>query len=290
MKNIKKWIWALCMTTGIIGCTPKYDHKGKTPLVGIDGHFLYAEDMRLVLPLNLTSEDSTLFVERYIRNWIEETLLFDKAEGNIPDSKRIADLVENYRKSLILHTYQKELVDQKLEGSITDEEIAAYYDNNPTLFLLEEPVVKGLFIKVPLRSPGLSDVRKWYKKNTQEAIENIEKYSLVNAVTYDYFIDRWKTWRDIAAVMPLSASENGGIDPMRNRDIELKDTAYHYFLHVEDYLKVGQQKPLDFVKDEIREILKNMKQVEFIEQIKDELYKDASEDNKIIYYNQNTNE
>ena len=70
----------------------------------------------------------------------------------------------------------------------------------------------------------------------------------------------------------------------KNRNVELKDTAYHYFLHVEDYLGEGKVKPLDFAREEIKEILINLKRVNFIQQVKDELYKDASEDNRINYY------
>lgn len=275
---------------GLIGmillcaCRPQYDHKGKTPLVEVAGNFLYEEDLRLALPLNLTPQDSTLFVERFIKNWVEETLFFQKAEGNIPDSERVLDLVENYRRSLITHTYQLELVGQKLSDEITEEEIADYYEKNKSLFLLSEPIVKGLFIKVPLHAQGLSDVRKWYKKNTQDAVENLEKYSLRNAVTYDYFYDYWKQAKDIAAVMPLkdALTENNYLDI--HRDIEQKDTAFHYFLHIEDFQEAGKEKPLDFVREEIKEILINLKQVDFINRIKDDLYQEASEDNQIIYY------
>ena len=47
-------------------------------------------------------------------------LLFDKAEGNIPDNAKIAKLVENYRRALIMHTYQEELVNQKLANEISE--------------------------------------------------------------------------------------------------------------------------------------------------------------------------
>ena len=76
----------------------------------------------------------------------------------------------------------------------------------------------------------------------------------------------------------------------KHRDVELKDTAFHYFLHIEDFQGVGQQKPLDFVKEEIKEVLINLKQVDFINRVKADLYQDASEDKKIIYYYLNSDE
>lgn len=74
--------------------------------------------------------------------------------------------MENYRRALIMHTYQEELVNQKLANEISDEEISTYYEKNKELFHTEHPFVKGLFIKVPLHSQDLASVRKWYKKIT----------------------------------------------------------------------------------------------------------------------------
>jgi hypothetical protein len=72
-----------------------------------------------------------------------------------------------------MHTYQEELVRQKLSDEISQSEIADYYEKNKSLFVLDKSIVKGLFIKVPLQSTGLADVRRWYKKNEQEAIEKL---------------------------------------------------------------------------------------------------------------------
>lgn len=132
----------------------------------VAGEYLYKEDLQAALPFHISKDDSVLFAEHYIKNWVEDVLLFDKAEGNIPDNAKIAKLVENYRRALIMHTYQEELVNQKLANEISDEEISAYYEKNKELFHTEHPFVKGLFIKVPLHSQDLASVRKWYKKIT----------------------------------------------------------------------------------------------------------------------------
>ena len=185
MNIVKNWGVLLVVAGVLSGCGPEHDHKGKTPLVEVAGEYLYKEDLQAALPFNISKDDSVLFAEHYIRNWVEDVLLFDKAEGNIPDNAKIAKLVENYRRALIMHTYQEELANQKLANEISDEEISAYYEKNKELFHTEHPFVKGLFIKVPLHSQDLASVRKWYKKNNQDAIENLEKYSLRNAVSYD---------------------------------------------------------------------------------------------------------
>lgn len=290
MSIVKNWGVILVIAAAMTGCGQEHNHKGKTPLVEVSGEFLYKEDLQAALPLNISKDDSVLFAEHYIRNWIEDALLFDKAEGNIPDNDKISKLVENYRRALIMHTYQEELVNQKLANDISEEEINAYYEKNKELFRLDNPLVKGLFIKIPLSSPDLGNVRVWYRKNNQDVIEKLEKYSLRNAVSYDYFYDRWTSVPDVAAKIPLKVLDTDANYLDKNRNVEVKDTAFCYFLHIEDFLGKDKQKPLDFARDEIKEILINLKRVEFINKVKEDLYQRASDRNKIIYYYLNSDE
>lgn len=290
MSIVKNWGVILVIAAAMTGCGQEHNHKGKTPLVEVSGEFLYKEDLQAALPLNISKDDSVLFAEHYIRNWIEDALLFDKAEGNSPDNDKISKLVENYRRALIMHTYQEELVNQKLANDISEEEINAYYEKNKELFRLDNPLVKGLFIKVPLSSPDLGNVRVWYRKNNQDVIEKLEKYSLRNAVSYDYFYDRWTSVPDVAAKIPLKVLDTDANYLDKNRNVEVKDTAFCYFLHIEDFLGKDKQKPLDFARDEIKEILINLKRVEFINKVKEDLYQRASDRNKIIYYYLNSDE
>lgn len=290
MKKIYFWGVVFTLAQFVFGCAQEHDHKGRIPLVGVAGKFLYQDDLQAALPLNLSADDSVLFAESYIKNWVEDVLLFDKAEGNILDSEKIKSLVESYRKALIMHTYQEALVKQKLADEITTDEVVEYYEKNKQLFLLDKPIVKGVFLKVPLKASKVSDVRRWYKRNTQDAIEQLEKYSLLNAVTYDYFYDQWRPLDEIEALIP-NRTWNADSDYLeKNRNVELKDTAYHYFLHIEEYLGKGSQKPLDFAEEEIKETLINLKRVEFINGVKNDLYHQASDKNKIIYYYLDSNE
>ena len=45
-----------------VACSEQHDHKGKTPLVELDGNFLYQEDLQSALPARLSKDDSLLFL------------------------------------------------------------------------------------------------------------------------------------------------------------------------------------------------------------------------------------
>lgn len=263
-------------------CKERYDHKGKTPLVEVDGNFLYKEDLMSALPVGLSKDDSILFAEHYIRNWAEEILLYEKAADNIPENVDVDKLVENYRKALIMHTYQQELINQKLANDIPEQELTDYYEKNKELFKLETPMIKGLFIKVPLTAPQLNNVRRWYRSDKQDAIESLEKYSLQNAVKYEYFYDKWVSVTDVLDMIPLNVDAPETFVG-KHRQMELKDTAFYYFLNVRDYLGAGEEKPYEYARSEVKDLLVNQQRVSFMEQVKNDLYQQAVNSNKIIY-------
>ncbi len=41
-----------------VACSEQYDHKGKTPLVELDGNFLYREDLQAALPERVSTDDN----------------------------------------------------------------------------------------------------------------------------------------------------------------------------------------------------------------------------------------
>lgn len=266
-----------------VACSEQHDHKGRTPLVELNSNFLYREDLQSVLPAGLSKDDSLLFAEHYIRNWVEDVLLYDKAQSNIPNNGEIDRLVENYRKALIMHTYQQALIHQRLSEEISEQDLTEYYDKNQALFKVERPLMKGLFIKLPLTAPQLANVRRWYKSETHEAVEHLEKYSLQNAVKYEYFYDKWVPVSEVLDMLPLKVSN---VDEYldKNRHVELQDSAFCYFLNVSDYRPIGEQEPYEFARGQVKDMLLNMRQVEFMKQMKDDLYQRAVKRDKIKYY------
>ncbi|MDR0976812.1 MAG: peptidyl-prolyl cis-trans isomerase [Prevotellaceae bacterium] len=264
-------------------CSKQSDHNGKTPLVEVSGHFLYREDLQSAIPHTLNPSDSLQFAEYYIRNWTEEMLLLQVATHNVSDNHEINTLVENYRKNLIIHTYQQALISQQLSKEISEQELTDYYEKNREQFHLEFPLLKGLFIKVPLTAPRLNDVRRWYKLQNQDAVDNLEKYSLQNAVKYEYFYDKWVPLSNILDLIPLDVP-NAEEFLNNTRQVEIQDSAYCYFLNVSDFRGTAAVKPYEYARSEVMNMLLNLKQVQFMTQVKSDLYERALRRNEIIYY------
>lgn len=267
-----------------VGCTESVNHKGKTPIVQVGNEYLYKEDLFLVMPLGIKGKDSVDFVNNYIRNWIYDALLYKQAEGNIPDNDKIDDQVKSYRKALITHSYVEQLVNQELRGNISEEEIENYYALNSNAFQALESYIKGIYIKVPKNASGITNLKKWYKDNSESSIDKIEKFGIKNAVDYEYFYDTWRPFDDFIIKLPSKEKELP-VNIHKNTNIEMNDSSYFYFMHIDDVINKGEVLPLEYARNDIKEILVNTKRIEYISQMKSDLYNEASANNEIKYFN-----
>ena len=279
--------WLLCVLLMLASCQKEVEHGGKMPLVQVGNYFLYQEDMKQSLPLGISGADSIEFVHKFIRKWIEEQVLYEKAEHNVRGDERIERMVSDYRRTLVLNSYEQELLQQKLPEELPEDDLQRYYDENKQLFILEEPVIKGVFIKAPLTSVGLKDLKKWYKDNSDESLEQLEKYAFRNAVLYESFYERWVPVSELEGKVIVNLSKLGE-DFEKYQNIEVEDDEYCYLLHVEEYVMKGEEKPYDLARHEIVDLLANNRRVEFMERVKNDLYNQSVEMGRIKYYSNET--
>lgn len=252
-------------------------------VAGIGERILTEDMLREVMPDGLTGADSSAFVEAYIRRWAESELLYAQAQKNLPDVDRIDRLVDSYRRDLFNHEYQKQLLNEKLNGEITEDVARNYYRTHAGQFVLTTPIIKGLFLKVSETAPQIGDLKKWYKTESQAAVGNIEKYTLHNVVNYDYFYDRWVSFEEVMNNIPYPITN---VDNFlrTHKQLEVNYEGYWYLLNISDYLPAKATMPFDFARPQIEERLMNQRRQKFLEEINDELYNEAVKERKIKYY------
>ena len=249
----------------------------------IGNDVLYAEEVKQVIPLGLSDADSALFAEKYIKNWAQDVLFYQNAKRNIPDTKDIDRLVENYRRSLLEHEYQRRLIEQKFSSEISEVEIEQFYDDNQRLFVLDESLLKGLFLKVSNKSHDLSEIRKLYTLQDDQSFEEIEKYSIRNAARCDFFYDNWRTVAELEVLLP-ALDKPLEQQLSENKSLEFKYDEYIYLLNVSEFVPKGGIEPLDHARSKIRGLLVNSNEVSYMSKIKEDLYDAAIEKNRIIFH------
>lgn len=285
-QRILIWIAAFITILFTPACKPNSDNVGNTDdiLVKVGESTLTNADLVSAMPSRLSARDSISFADNFIRQWINNRIFYNVAEKNIPDLEQIDRLVSQYRQQLIIFEYQKQLISEKLDKEISEPDIENFYNENVDKFKLNSSIIKGLFLKIPENDPQINQVRKWYRSNTPQNIENIEKYSLKGAIIYEYFFDRWVSFDEVMENIPYGVQNE--IDFLKtHKNLEVNEGGFYYLLNIDDYLLKGEKEPFDFARRQIRDILINKRKMQFFKDFEKDLYNRALEKGQITFYN-----
>jgi len=253
-------------------------------LAKVGANVIYLDEAVQGMPQGLSVKDSAAYVQQYLKNRVKELLIYDKAVKNIPQSQDIDELVENYRRSLTIYAYQQQVLNEKLQNDITDTEIQVFYENNRDRFSAGHDLIKGIFIKIPKEAPDLAKLKKLYKNSSSEAFSQIENYCVQNGGQFEYFYDRWVIFDDVLDQISYDTGKNADFLKTRST-LDVVSGAFEYLLYVDDYVLAGSTAPLEYVKEEVRNIVVNTRKTEFIHRFEQDLLREAEKKGRITYFN-----
>lgn len=273
----------------LCSCKKTQTKEDSDILVKVKERTLTRSEVIQVIPHNISSADSLLMAENYIKKWVKNALVYEVALRNLDDEKAEIDrLVEEYRSSLLRYRYQERLVKERLTVNIQESDKLNYYEENQSKFKLDRGLLKGLFLKIPLDAPALNDVKTWYKSGTEESLEKIEKYSIQNAAIYDYFYDRWVAFDEVIGNIPIRITDANNF-LRNNKNIEVSDSSFCYLLNISEYILSGSVAPYDYAGPLIIELLINRRKMEFLKNFEIELYNDAIKSGDVVFFTEPKN-
>jgi len=280
---MKYIVYLTLMLVVLSGCKEE-DNTSKKPIAKIHEKNLYLSDVESVIPNGKSKEDSAMIAENYIRNWIKKQLLLKKAEQNLSeDNKDIQKQIEEYRSSLLIYRYQQQLIDQKIDTTVSEDEISSYYKKNTSNFTLDENLVRVLYIELPKNSPNISNVKKWITSDDSEHINKLENYCYQYAKKFDDFNNDWIVFKNLINNIPLDIN-----NPQRflqyNQTIEHSDSLFNYFIKINEYKLKGTPAPISYVRDKIKSVILNKRKHHLLEKLEKDLYNEALNRNEFIIY------
>lgn len=269
----------LYLVLGLFSCNFFKQDSDKL-LVTVYGDKLYFSDVKDLISPDLSSEDSLKLVQALCEKWAKEQLLVQKAKINLPlVLQDVKAQVESYEKSLLIYSYQKELLNQKLDTLVNDDEIESFYEKNKQNFILDDAVVRVNYIKLKKEVPYLWKAQQFFKKEDEYSKISLEDYCYQFADDY-YLDDSWLSVDDIFNVLPDNYTSR---NLYKGKNIEFADDDYYYFLHVKKYISKGSVSPLDMVSNQIRSIIINKRKIDFLKHVEMDLYQNALAKNYVQY-------
>jgi hypothetical protein len=259
----------------ILSSCTKHDEKNQTALARVYDKYLYAEDLSDIIPKESSPKDSARIADNYINSWVREMLIIHKAEENLAsDQKDMEKQLTGYRNSLITYAYERELISQKLDTIVEDEEIENYYNSNKSNFELKDNIIKVNYIKVNRKAPYLEKLRKWYKSELPKDRELLSSYCYQFAENFYLDNNAWLLFDDLLKEIPIE-TYNKELFLQNNRFVEVQDSTHFYFVNIKGFKVKNSISPLAFEKQNVKNIILNKRKLELISGMKNNIYKEA---------------
>jgi hypothetical protein len=236
------------------------------------------------VPAGTGRQDSITLVRNYINSWLKQNVVLKKAEDNLTDQqKEVSRKLEEYRNSLITYIYESELIRQKLDTAVTEEEINEYYNKHQSNFLLKDNIIKANFIKVPLNAPKLDKVKSWYRSESPKDSALLVEYCRQFAIDFSIGSDEWLLFDDLLSKIPVKTYDKE--EYLRNnRFIETADSAALYFINIRGFKIRETISPLSFERDNIRALIINKRKLELVSAMEHSAFEEALKENHIRIY------
>ena len=266
-------------------CNNKSDQVKRVAIAKVGDVILYYDEIPKLLQPGISPEDSAAIIQNYINKWAKRELLFLKAEQNLsPEFKNeIEKQLQETRANLVIYQYQRQMMLEKMDTTITEDELESYYATNEKNFLLNSNVVKALFIKVPVETPGLDKIRLWARSNDQKDLQLLESYCYQFAEKFDDFNEDWVTLDRLSVELPQDIMNQDNF-LRRNTWFETNDSSSVYMISIRDYRQRYSLAPFDYVKNDIKSIILNNRRFEFLQSLENRIYNEAVKENTFKIY------
>jgi len=260
------------------------NNSERTPLAKVGENILFLDDLQSILPTGLSPDDSLMMAEDYIKKWIMNELLVKKAEENLsPLQKDLTKELNEYRSSMLTYRYKMELMLQRLDTIVDESEISAYYGQNKENFILNRDIVKAIFIKIPAEVTKPEQVKVFCEHVSDDNLRELEEFCLKYAINFDIFVDNWVELELIAQNLPEPLEDKNRF-LRRNAIIEIRDNDFYYLLCVIDYRLSNNMAPVEYVAENIKNLIINRRRIDFLKKIEDDVYMEGFRNSKFKLY------
>jgi hypothetical protein len=243
----------------------KDEDDSRKQVARVSNTYLYQDELIGIIPPGTIKQDSISRVEAFVNSWIRKQLLIQEASKKIDiNEAEVERKILDYRYSIIAYEYQAYYIRQHLDTVI---------DN----FILKQNIVRATFLKVPKNAPRTKKIKDLVLSGRDKDENELKSYCLSFSAAYHISDSSWMIFDELVRNSPLAEIPNKIQFLRANRYYETSDDSYLYYFKVEEYRISDNVSPLEFVKDDIKNIILNKRKVELAQKLEDDVYKQAAE-------------
>lgn len=271
MARILTTLFFLMGSLGLWYCgdSDKPPKEGDKLLAKVYNKSLYLSELEGIVPEGTVPNDSVLMVTAYVQRWVRDQLLMYEAERNIPKDLNIDKLVRDYRASLVRFNFEQQIIAEKLDSTVSEAEMKAFYETNKDQFQLESTILKFQLLKLPPNAPQNELNKLWYSRSASDEAK-LRAYAKQWAALAMLDREKWYKLEEVAALLPKGtlSSDNVG----SRREGTLSDGDFRYYYRVLETVKGKETAPFDYVKESASKVILHKRKQQLLEKWKEDLY------------------
>jgi len=242
---------------------------------------LFRKDVAGILPKNINKVDSLVLVNSYIQNWAIKRLLLAKAKNNssLETVNQIDGLVQDYKESLLINNFKEQLIKQKLDTIVSEEELDKYYVLNKENFKLNEELVKIRYLHIDNNMIDEDKILSLFKSDDIFDLEELEKQEL--SFKFHQFNDSiWTQLDKVLLKLPFSKDKL----LKKTKFIQKQDSIGLYLATIKDVLPRNSIAPISYITSTIKQMILHKRKIELLRDIEKIIVKDATQNNNFKIY------
>jgi hypothetical protein len=231
---------------------------------------LKLSELECMFPQSASGQDSSLIIQAFVNRWIKDAVLQWESERNLPTDLNIDGLVRDYRASLVRSTYEKVLVEQLLDSVVTQTQLEDYYATNKNQYLLEKPIIRCYFIKVPYPTPEAEKLQNLWSNGSVKDTMALVDYSNRFAQIALLKSQSWYSLDEVAEQFPEGTLT---ADNVRSKqEFTQQDGQYRYYFRLFELKPRLEIAPLSYVERQARRIILHDRSRKVLEDAKEEIF------------------
>ncbi len=222
----------------------------------VDDVPLYENDvLQIMKHQGYDLSDSILFNEM-VDKWCIDQAFINELENQDNNSFRTNQLrAHSFIADLARFEIEKISIQSQLDTLVSDEEINQYYEQNKEEFILQDYIVKALYLKIPKSIDFKKDeVHKYYLLKNDKDLVEINAYAKSYAENYYFNDSTWIFFNELVKDIPISKYNVDNIILNRSKTY-FSDDNFTYFINVIDFKLKNEVPPIDFLRNDIRRII-----------------------------------
>ncbi len=237
-------------------------------------------------PQDLAGDDSVAFVTLYAEKWIQRQIKIYEAERVFTSSvQEIESMVDAYRQALLTRKLDQFYIDSSKDEPFTDESLRSYYNANKKNYKLNNAIVKGSILRIPLSHKSTSKLTSLMKSSSKDSRQDLVSLSeKFEDLQLEEFGSAWVNYTDFIAMLPIVRGSSSDQYMTRRGVQSLKDDTHTYLFEITEYRHEGDVAPFERAEEAIRRLLTSEHQAEVIRSHEERLYKEAEAGNLVHNY------